>query len=173
MIYAMPSMETRLHAVINKPGNYAGFSSNYSGAGFSGMRFRFHGLDNTGFAAWIAINKASRLSLTRANYLKLVEPSETVPVIRFASIDPTLFDAVVNQCVRPGVTCMSAMMQMDGREAAGITHRPGIGQPEPKRAQSPLTTSDAGGPPPVTPADIRQRGPSSPDESRTPKQKPL
>ena len=38
-IYAMPGMETKLHAVINKPGDYAGFSANYSGAGFSGMRF--------------------------------------------------------------------------------------------------------------------------------------
>ena len=45
MIYTMPGMETTLHAVINKPGNYEGFSSNYSGAGFSGMRFRFHGVE--------------------------------------------------------------------------------------------------------------------------------
>ncbi|TIN44526.1 MAG: ubiquinol oxidase subunit II, partial [Mesorhizobium sp.] len=41
-IYAMPGMETRLHAVINKSGDYEGFSANYSGAGFSGMRFAFH-----------------------------------------------------------------------------------------------------------------------------------
>src|SRR3546814_10389443 len=34
-IYAMPGMETQLHAVINKPGDYTGFSANYSGAGFS------------------------------------------------------------------------------------------------------------------------------------------
>src|SRR3546814_14190438 len=42
-IYAMPGMETMLHAVINRPGVYDGFSANYSGAGFSGMRFQFHG----------------------------------------------------------------------------------------------------------------------------------
>jgi cytochrome o ubiquinol oxidase subunit 2 len=44
-IYAMPGMETKLHAVINKAGVYDGFSANYSGAGFSHMRFKFHGLD--------------------------------------------------------------------------------------------------------------------------------
>ena len=38
-IYAMPGMQTQLHAVINRPGDYEGFSANYSGAGFSGMRF--------------------------------------------------------------------------------------------------------------------------------------
>ena len=40
----MPGMQTQLHAVINKPGDYEGFSANYSGAGFSGMQFKFHGL---------------------------------------------------------------------------------------------------------------------------------
>ncbi|MFX5562938.1 ubiquinol oxidase subunit II, partial [Acinetobacter baumannii] len=43
-IYAMPGMETKLHAVINEAGAYRGFSANYSGAGFSGMRFAFLGL---------------------------------------------------------------------------------------------------------------------------------
>ncbi len=38
-VYAMPSMETRLHGVLNKTGVSQGFSANYSGAGFSGMRF--------------------------------------------------------------------------------------------------------------------------------------
>ena len=38
-IYAMPGMETKLQAVINKPGEFQGFSANYSGEGFSGMHF--------------------------------------------------------------------------------------------------------------------------------------
>ncbi len=173
MIYAMPSMETKLNAVINKPGDYAGFSSNYSGAGFSGMRFRFHGMDDAAFGRWIARNKASGLGLSRATYLKLEQPSETVPVMRFGMVDPTLFDAVVNQCVRAGTTCMSAMMKMDKGDAAGMSHMPGSGVPEPRRAESPLTTSGAGGPAPAKPADIEQRSPSAPDRSRTPKQKPL
>ena len=51
MIYTMPSMETQLHAVINKPGEYKGMSSHYSGAGFSGMNFPFYGMDQAGFDA--------------------------------------------------------------------------------------------------------------------------
>src|SRR3546814_16285193 len=57
-IYAMPGMETMLHAVINRPGVYDGFSANYSGAGFSGMRFKFHGLDSAGFYRLVATAKA-------------------------------------------------------------------------------------------------------------------
>ena len=32
-IYAMPGMETQLHAVFDQPGNFTGFSANFSGAG--------------------------------------------------------------------------------------------------------------------------------------------
>ena len=171
MIYAMPSMETKLHAIINKPGDYAGFSTNYSGAGFSGMRFRFHGLSDAAFAAWIARNKAAKAGLTRADYLTLEQPTENVPVIRFATVDPTLFDAVVNQCVRPGTTCMSDMMQQDAGDMVGMKHKPGgaAARPQP---QSPLTTGGAGGPPPATPADTTQRTPSAPEKSRTPQHQP-
>ena len=59
-IYAMPGMETSLHAVINHAGTYKGFSANYSGAGFSGMHFNFQGLDDKGFDAWIAQRQISR-----------------------------------------------------------------------------------------------------------------
>jgi len=173
MIYAMPSMETKLHAVINKPGNYAGFSANYSGAGFSGMRFRFHGLDDAGFAAWVAQNRKAPLPLSRSNYLKLEKPTEKVPVIRFGRVQPGLFDAVVNQCVRPGTTCMSDMMRRDVGDSAAMTHMPGMGMPQSPRSQAPLTTRDAGVSPPTKPADATQRGPSAPDQSRTPHQKPL
>ena len=51
MIYTMPGMQTQLHAVINKPGEFKGMSSHYSGAGFSGMNFPFSGMDQAGFDA--------------------------------------------------------------------------------------------------------------------------
>ena len=52
-IYAMPGMETKLHAVINQPGVFDGFSANYSGEGFSGMRFKFHGMSSADFGRWV------------------------------------------------------------------------------------------------------------------------
>ncbi|AGH49546.1 cytochrome o ubiquinol oxidase subunit II [Sphingomonas sp. MM-1] len=118
-IYAMPGMETKLHAVLNKAGNYEGFSANYSGAGFSGMRFRFHGLDDAGFAAWVAKARAEKDRLDRKAYLELERPSENVPVRRFAAVDADLYDAVVNMCVEPGKMCMSEMMAIDAKGGLG------------------------------------------------------
>ena len=109
-IYAMPSMETKLHAVINKAGVYEGFSANYSGAGFSHMRFKFHGLNNAGFEQWVQKVKAEGKALGYDDYLKLAEPSEREPVSRFASTPPDLFDRVVNRCVEVGKPCMTHNM---------------------------------------------------------------
>jgi len=110
-IYAMPGMQTMLHAVINAPGEYKGMSANYSGAGFSGMHFRFHGLDQAGFDAWVEKNRAAGGVLDRAGYLDLARPSENDPVRRWAAVDPDLYRLILNRCVRPGSTCMSDLMQ--------------------------------------------------------------
>ncbi|OYX89489.1 MAG: ubiquinol oxidase subunit II [Rhizobiales bacterium 17-65-6] len=120
MIYAMPGMETKLHAVINEAGVYRGISANYSGAGFSGMHFRFHGVSDADFEAWVAKAKAGGGNLTRAAYLDLEKPSENVPVTYFAQVDPVLFRAIVNMCVETGKMCMSEMMAIDEQGGLGL-----------------------------------------------------
>jgi len=119
-IYAMPGMQTKLHAVINRVGAYEGFSANYSGAGFSGMRFAFHGMEPSDFDRWIGVLRQSDTPLTRAAYLELERPSENVPVQHFASVDPALFQAVLNMCVEPGKMCMSEMAAIDSRGGLGL-----------------------------------------------------
>ncbi|RVJ91496.1 ubiquinol oxidase subunit II [Sinorhizobium meliloti] len=118
-IYAMPGMETKLHAVINKPGEYEGFSANYSGDGFSHMRFKFHGLDRQGFDDWVARVKAQGTALNRDAYLKLEKPSEREPVRYYAAVEDGLYRAILNLCVTPGKMCMEEMMHIDMMGGAG------------------------------------------------------
>jgi len=119
-IYAMPGMETKLHAVINEPGNFEGFSANYSGAGFSGMRFVFRGLEHDRFDKWVARAKAEGGTLSRQDYLVLERPSQNVPVQYFATVDPALFRAIINMCVETGKMCMSKMMAIDAKGGLGL-----------------------------------------------------
>jgi len=119
-IYAMPGMETKLHAVINQPGTYSGFSANYSGAGFSGMRFAFHGLSDQAFDQWVAQSKAASAALNRENYLELEKPSENEPVRHYASVDPDLYGAILNLCVERGKMCMNEMMSIDAKGGLGL-----------------------------------------------------
>jgi len=109
MIYTMPGMRSTMHAVLNRPGTFAGMSANYSGAGFSDMRFKLYGVDQPGFDAWVARVKASGPALDTTRYLTLEQPSEKVPALYFSSIDTTLFSRIYQRCVRPGTPCMSGM----------------------------------------------------------------
>ncbi|WP_441774519.1 ubiquinol oxidase subunit II [Labrys sp. KB_33_2] len=120
MIYAMPGMETKLHAVINAPGEYEGISSNYSGAGFSGMRFRFHGLDQAGFDQWVAKVRAGDAgALDRPAYLALEKPSQNVPVRHYSSVADDLYHAILNMCVDANKMCMDKMMSVDAQGGLG------------------------------------------------------
>src|SRR3569833_2444297 len=98
-IYAMPGMQTQLHALINRPGDYEGFSANYSGAGFSDMRFEFHGMSEADFSRWVQAAKASGQTLDREGYRVLERPSEHDAVQQYASVAPDLYDAIVARTV--------------------------------------------------------------------------
>ena len=126
MIYTMPGMQTELNAVIGTQGEYEGFSSNYSGAGFSGMRFRFHALDEAGFEQWVGKVRESGQELGREGYLELEKPSVREPVHHFASVDPALYEAVLNRCVDPRRMCMHEMMAIDAGNGSGRTRMEGL-----------------------------------------------
>ncbi len=131
-IYAMPGMETRLNGVLNQTSaeaghDFVGFSSNYSGGGFSGMRFKVRSVEATGFDQWVAQvkagGKASAGTLDTQTYLKLEEPSQNVPAMQYASVDSTLYPRILNLCVEPGKMCQADMMAID---AAGGLGKAGI-----------------------------------------------
>jgi cytochrome o ubiquinol oxidase subunit 2 len=109
-IYAMPGMETRLHGVLNRTGTSGGFSANYSGAGFSGMRLTLRSLSADDFSRWVATARSARESLTRGGYLALEKPSQNEPIRHYGAVDGQLYAAIVGMCVRPGTHCMQEMM---------------------------------------------------------------
>jgi cytochrome o ubiquinol oxidase subunit II len=98
-IYAMPGMQTELHAVMNASGDYEGFSANYSGAGFSDMRFKFHSLSAADFDRWVQSAKAGGRTLDRQQYLQLARPSEREPVQRYGQVAAGLYDSILAQTV--------------------------------------------------------------------------
>jgi cytochrome o ubiquinol oxidase subunit 2 len=117
-IYAMPGMQTTLHAVINKPGEYWGMSANYSGEGFSYMNFTFHGVSEADFDKWVAQAKSHGDTLDHATYVALEAPSEKNPVHYYGSVTPGLFQTILNRCVEPGPSCMN-MLRMPGPGGSG------------------------------------------------------
>ena len=141
MVYAMPGMQSQLHAVLNRPGNYEGFSANYSGAGFSDMRFRLRGIDDAAFGAWVAQAKGAGRTLDLDTYRQLAKPSEKVPPALFAAVPGDMFQRILERCVEPGTACMSATMGHDRSDAnhpmdarAGAQIQPGqAAMPQPSK----------------------------------------
>jgi cytochrome o ubiquinol oxidase subunit 2 len=119
-IYAMPGMETKLHAVINRPGSYEGFSANYSGEGFSDMRFKFRGVSLADFNGWVAAARAGGGELGRGEYLQLERPSTRVSARRYAIVAPDLYPAILGRCVEPGKMCIGDMMRADAEGGLGM-----------------------------------------------------
>lgn len=117
MIYTMPGMETKLHAVFNQEGTFKGLSAHYSGAGFSKMHFVTRAVSDQGFAQWVAAVKADKAAtvLDRPGYIALDRPSIGEPVHHYASVTPDLFNAVVDLCVQPGKICSSQMAMLDAK----------------------------------------------------------
>lgn len=90
-IYAMPGMQTKLNLIANKQGIYKGFSSNYSGHGFSDMKFKvFVKKNKKEFEKWIQKIKQSKKKLDY-NYQKNKITNEKKTEY-FSSVEEKLFE---------------------------------------------------------------------------------
>ncbi|TEP80507.1 ubiquinol oxidase subunit II [Pseudomonas aeruginosa] len=96
-IYSMAGMMTKLHLIANEEGVFDGISANYSGGGFSGMRFKAIATSEQGFQDWVAKVKAAPASLSIGTYQELVKPSENVPPTYFSSVSPELFGHILTK----------------------------------------------------------------------------
>ncbi|MER3546528.1 MAG: ubiquinol oxidase subunit II, partial [Rhodanobacteraceae bacterium] len=108
-IYTMPGMQTILHAVIDQPGEYKGFSANFSGSGFTDMRFAFRAMSPADFDRWVAKAHAAGGDLDLAAYDRLRQPSRAEPVHYYAAFDADLYPRILNLCTAPGEVCKDRM----------------------------------------------------------------
>lgn len=95
-IYSMAGMETKLHLIAREAGTYAGISANYSGAGFSGMRFKAIATSQQGFQDWIDKAKAANNPLTPQAYEALAAPSTHEAVALYSSTPTGMFDYIMH-----------------------------------------------------------------------------
>ncbi len=98
-IYTMGGMTTRLSLLADKPGEYPGFSANFSGDGFSWMRFVVRSMPTGDFEAWLKQARGTGSALDDASYAELAKPSKAVPPITYRSVEPKLFERILDQTV--------------------------------------------------------------------------
>src|ERR1700737_3916593 len=92
--YTMGGMTTHLNLLADKPGEYPGISANFSGDGFSDMRFIVKAVPVGDFDRWVARAGGTGSALDDAGYAELAKPSKAVPPATYRSVDPKLFERI-------------------------------------------------------------------------------
>ena len=95
-IYTMGGMTTHLNLLASEPGEFPGFSANFSGHGFSDMRFIVKAVPAADFDTWVAQVRGTGAALDEAGLAELAKPGTAVPMT-YRSVAPNLFDRIVDQ----------------------------------------------------------------------------
>lgn len=98
-IYTMGGMTTHLNLLADQPGEFPGFSANYSGDGFSWMRFVVKSVPTADFNTWLAQVRGAGSPLDAAAYAELAKPSKDVPPTTYRSVEPKFFERIIDQTV--------------------------------------------------------------------------
>jgi cytochrome o ubiquinol oxidase subunit 2 len=96
-VYSMAGMETQLHLVADSAGDYAGLSANFSGPGFSDMKFRALAMPEDQFEQWVQKVRAAPAHLDATTYKKLTTPTEADPVAYFSQVETGLFHSIMTE----------------------------------------------------------------------------
>ena len=95
MIYAMAGMVTHLNLQSDQAGSYPGLSGDFSGDGFSEMRFTATALPGDQFASWASQVGSSAPKLDKQAYDALVKPSKANAVATYSGVSPELFKQIL------------------------------------------------------------------------------
>ena len=106
-IYTMPAMTTTLHLQADQAGTYAGLSAQFSGDGFSDMRFDAVALPPAEFARWLADARGGVATLDAAQLAALARPGVAASAAVYAHVAPGLFQSVVAGSSKPAVSAMA------------------------------------------------------------------
>ena len=131
-IYAMAGMQTKLHLIANKNAELDGISANYSGAGFTGMKFKAIATSQADFDAWVSEVKASPKQLDTAEYEALTKPSQNNPVELYSSVKPNLFQTIIDKYegMKPGKPVQHEKKEVAGTEGLDTSSHSAAGAEE-------------------------------------------
>ncbi len=101
MVAAMNGMVTQLHLQADRPGDYYGESTQFSGDGFSDMHFVVHALPSDSFQSWTDTVRRSGSVLDRTSYDALARERIDVRPQAYRAVERGLFNAIVTGEIAP------------------------------------------------------------------------
>jgi cytochrome o ubiquinol oxidase subunit 2 len=95
-IYTMPGMTTQLNLQVDKPGRYEGISAQFSGPGFSDMRFAVTAGSSEEFETWLTGVRQRGGALDSATFAELARPTRSGGELTYGAVPEDPFDAVAH-----------------------------------------------------------------------------
>ena len=95
-IYTMAGMTTQLNLQADQPGAYQGISAQFSGPGFSDMRFTLRAESGERFTSWIAQVRERGGVLDDVTLAQLVRPTRAGGELSFGSLPEDPFELIVH-----------------------------------------------------------------------------
>jgi cytochrome o ubiquinol oxidase subunit II len=93
-IYTMPNMVTRLNLEADQPGTFEGLSAQFSGDGFSDMRFDLVSTEPEAFKSWVSTTKTQGGVLDATTFEQLVKPARADGAQTYSQVSEGLFDKI-------------------------------------------------------------------------------
>ena len=90
----MPNMVTRLNLKADQPGTFEGLSAQFSGDGFSDMRFDLVSMRSLAFNDWVSTTRTQGGVLDASTVAELVKPAKADGVQTYAQVSEGLFDRI-------------------------------------------------------------------------------
>lgn len=133
-VYAMAGMQTKLHMLADEQGVYRGFSSNYSGYGFSQMHFLAHSVSEAQFAEWVAAIKAGNgTSVNPEAVQKGILDTVEFAALRDGDRSPHQIEAIIANATTPEEKAKAEAMKPYPKKPHPVTYYSSV---EPKLFES-------------------------------------
>ncbi|MDE2589980.1 MAG: COX aromatic rich motif-containing protein [Patescibacteria group bacterium] len=100
-IYAMTSMQTQLHVLSDKTGDFQGKNSEINGTGYGEMEFTARAATQRDFNIWVTQLKKSSKPLNTTSFAELDKPSLNVPITYYAPVNTDLYDNIISKYMEP------------------------------------------------------------------------
>src|SRR5271154_2134027 len=114
-IYTMAGMTTQLNLLASRAGTYTGLSAQFSGDGFSDMRFDVRAVSEEEYKAWVASTHVGTEPLDVVRYTHLAAPSRDDAPAAFGHVSVGLFESIVRSHGAPLISSSPPSASTNGR----------------------------------------------------------
>lgn len=124
-VYAMAGMDTQLHVMSDTVGTYRGVSANFSGDGFTEMKFEAKVVARDEWNRFSESTRDDVRVLSQGEYEKLALPSHKDTPHAYGSVSMSLYNDIIMKYMMPKITPSTTtermpIMNMDQKDSAMI-----------------------------------------------------